>query len=92
MDGQQGPQGPQGPKGPKGDAGVNASVGGPYTFAPGGSLTIYDGNVTPNSFILLTYVDVSNGNALGIESISNGSFVATGSPNKPFKYIVLTVQ
>ncbi|HEV7240945.1 MAG TPA: hypothetical protein VGQ36_17025 [Thermoanaerobaculia bacterium] len=96
--GQVGPQGPQGPRGPKGDKGdtgnpgVLGSVGGPYTFPPGGTITIYDGVVTPNSFVLLTYVDVSNGNALGVVSVSNGSFVATGSPNKPFKYIVLTVQ
>jgi hypothetical protein len=48
--------------------------------------------VTPNSFIILTYVEISNGNALGIESQRNGSFVATGSPNKPFSYIVLTIQ
>jgi hypothetical protein len=93
--GPMGPAGPVGPKGPKGDpgpAGVIASIGGPYTFPPGGSLKIYDSAINANSFILLTYVDVSNGNALGIESVGNGSFVATGSPNKPFKYFVLTVQ
>jgi hypothetical protein len=97
--GAQGPMGPQGPAGPKGlkgdkgDPGLGiATMGGPYVFPPGGSLRITDPNVTTDSFILLTYVDVSNGNALGIESISNGSFVATGSPNKPFKYIVFSVH
>ena len=92
--GEQGPQGPQGPKGDKGDpgTGVVGTIGGPYMFPPGGSITITDANVTTNSFIILTYVEVSNGNALAVESVSNGSFVASGSPNKWFKYIVLTVQ
>ncbi|MGZ5444596.1 MAG: hypothetical protein ACXW5J_23180 [Thermoanaerobaculia bacterium] len=90
--GPQGPQGPKGPKGDKGTPGIIASVGGPYVFPPGGSLRIYDGAITSNSFVLLTYVEVSNGNALGVASISNGSFVATGSPNKPFKYVVLTAN
>ena len=87
-----GPQGPKGPKGDKGNPGIIASVGGPYVFPPGGSLRIYDGAITTNSFVLLTYVEVSNGNALGVASISNGSFIATGSPNKPFKYVVLTAN
>ena len=90
--GLQGLKGDKGEKGEKGTPGVIGSVGGPYIFPPGGRITIYDGTIKPNSFILLTYVDVSNGNALGVESVGNGSFVATGSPNKPFKYIVLTVQ
>ena len=42
--------------------------------------------------IILSYIEYSNGNALGIASQSNGSFVATGSPNKPFQYVVLTIQ
>ena len=93
--GLQGPAGPQGPKGDKGAAGsspIMASMGGPFYFPPGGSIRIDDPAVTPGSFILLTYVEVSNGNALGVESQSNGSFVASGSPNKPFKYVVITMQ
>ena len=90
--GPMGPMGPQGPQGPKGDPGLKANVGGPYTFPPGGSIKITDSNVKSNSFIILMYVEVSNGNTLGVASVSNGSFVASGSPNKPFKYIVLTPQ
>jgi hypothetical protein len=92
LPGAPGQKGEKGDKGDKGDVGVRGSIGGPYVFPPGGSLYIADPNVTQNSFIILTYIDVSNGNALGIESQSNGSFVATGSPNKPFQYIVLTIE
>jgi hypothetical protein len=90
--GSQGPAGPQGPQGPRGLPGVLANTGGPYTFPPGGSIRITDSDVKPNSFIVLMYVEVSNGNALGVASVSNGSFVASGSPNKPFKYLILTPQ
>ena len=92
--GPMGPQGPQGEKGDKGDPGpgIKASTGGPYTFPPGGTLKINDSNVKSNSFIVLMYVEVSNGNTLGVASVSNGSFTASGSPNKPFKYLVLTPQ
>lgn len=59
-------------------------------FPPPGTIRIYDGAVRPNSVIILIYTEVSNGNALGVASQGNGSFVATGSPNKPFRYIILT--
>ncbi|HEX7809371.1 MAG TPA: hypothetical protein VF608_11615, partial [Thermoanaerobaculia bacterium] len=66
------------------------SASGVYIFPPGGRLSINDSNVKTNSFIIPVYTEISNGNALGIESVRNGSFVATGSPNKPFKYLVVT--
>ena len=59
-------------------------------FPPPGTIRIYDSAVRPNSVVILIYTEVSNGNALGVASQSNGSFVATGSPNKPFRYIILT--
>ncbi|HEX8411933.1 MAG TPA: hypothetical protein VF883_24000 [Thermoanaerobaculia bacterium] len=90
LPGLQGAKGDKGDKGDKGEARISASQGGPYVFPPGGSLNIVDPAVTSNSFIILSYVEVSNGNALGIESQSRGSFVATGSPNKPFTYVVIT--
>lgn len=65
---------------------------GEAVFPPPGNITIHDGAIRPNSVILLSYIEVSNGNALGIASQSNGSFVASGSPNKPFKYIILTAN
>ena len=76
-----GPQGPQGP-------GVLMSVSGVRTFPPGGSLKIQDSRIKQDTIILLIYVEVSNGNALGVASQNVGSFVASGSPNKPFKYIL----
>jgi hypothetical protein len=99
-DGAQGPMGPQGPKGDKGDQGdpgkdgeVNARItfgSRSYVFPPPGEISINDSSVTSDSFIIPIYTEVSNGNAIGIESVRNGGFVATGSPNKPFRYIVVT--
>jgi hypothetical protein len=95
--GEQGPMGPQGPKGDKGDQGPAGTPGismvtGNRTFPPPGEITIYDSSITTNSAIILVYAEVSNGNALGVASQRNGSFVATGSPNKPFKYIILNAR
>ena len=92
--GPQGPAGPQGPTGPQGatgKAGVTMSRGG-SVFPPPGQIQINDPNITPDSFIIVQYVEISNGNALGVASQGNGWFIATGSPNKPFQYIVLTPQ
>ena len=80
-----------GPQGPQGVPGITMSVG-ESVFPPPGQIRIYDGAVTANSVVILIYTEVSNGNALGIASQSAGSFVATGSPNKPFKYIILTAN
>jgi hypothetical protein len=55
----------------------------------GGNIRISSSEVKANSVILLTYIEYSNGNALGVASQTIGSFVASGSPNKPFKYIIL---
>ncbi|HYC59966.1 MAG TPA: hypothetical protein VEK79_10420 [Thermoanaerobaculia bacterium] len=85
-----GPQGPTGPQGPAG-AGVTMSVG-TSVFPPPGQIRIYDNAIKANSVIIVMYVEISNGNACGVASQTNGSFVATGSPNKPFKYIILTPQ
>ncbi len=90
--GDRGPMGPQGPQGPRGTPGILASSGGPYVFPPGGTLVITDGTVNVNSFVIPVYEEVSNGNAIAIESVSNGRFVASGSPNKPFRYIVINIQ
>jgi hypothetical protein len=89
--GTQGERGLQGPQGPQGTPGVTMSVG-ESIFPPRGIITINDGAVRANSVIILLYIEVSNGNALGVASQSVGSFVATGSPNKPFKYIILTAN
>jgi hypothetical protein len=89
--GAQGERGAQGPQGPVGIPGVTMSVG-TEMFPPGGNITIYDGNIKANSVILLIYIEVSNGNALGVASQKAGSFVATGSPNKPFKYVIFNMN
>ncbi|MDP9194591.1 MAG: collagen-like protein [Acidobacteriota bacterium] len=89
--GVQGFQGIQGAQGPKGDPGL-AMFTGTSTFPPGGSITINNSNVKSNSVILLLYIEVSNGNALGVASQKSGSFVASGSPNKPFKYVILNMN
>lgn len=87
-----GPQGPQGEKGRDGDDyGIKISMSTrSYLFPPPGTLTINDPNVTANSIILVTYIEVSNGNAIAVVSQRDGSFTASGSPNKPFKYVVFT--
>jgi hypothetical protein len=89
--GDQGERGFPGTRGITGGPGVTATIG--YrVFPPGGSITINDPNAKPDSMIIPLYTVVSNGNAIGIESQGNGSFVATGSPNKPFKYVILNIQ
>lgn len=98
--GDRGPMGPMGPQGPKGDKGEQGPAGeagitmitGNRTFPPPGEITIYEPSVNSNSVIILIYTQVSNGNALGVASQRNGSFVASGSPNKPFKYIILNAR
>ncbi len=103
--GDMGPMGPMGPKGDKGntgDKGDKGDKGDPGTgvnmsqgwssFPPPGSIMISDSNVTLNSFIIVQYDEVSNGNAIAVASQGNGWFVASGSPNKAFKYLVLTPQ
>ena len=87
-----GPMGPTGPQGPPGDDyGIKISMSTrTYMFPPPGNLIINDPNVTTNSIVLVTYVEVSNGNAIAVASVRNGSFTASGSPNKPFKYVVFT--
>jgi len=94
--GPQGPMGPMGPQGPKGDTGPRGGgismIVGEAMFPPPGQIQINEPAARSNSVIILIYTEVSNGNALGIQSQSNGSFVATGSPNKPFKYIILNQE
>lgn len=84
-----GPTGATGPKGDPGNSGVDIHLSESYrTFPPGGQITIFDANVKPTSIILLNYVNTSNGNAIAIVSQSNGSFVASGSSGKDFKYVI----
>jgi hypothetical protein len=90
--GAQGPQGPAGPQGPKGEDGGLSMITGTRTFPPPGQITINDPAITSNSVIILIYTEVSNGNALGVASQRNGSFVATGSPNKPFRYVIFNAK
>jgi len=66
--------------------------GGGTVFPPPGHIRIYDPNIKPDSFIVVQYTEVSNGNAAGVASQGNGWFIATGSPNKSFQYIALTPQ
>ena len=68
------------------------SSGGPLVFPPPGQIRIDDPAITAYSIIIVQYDEYSNGNAIGVASQGKGWFVASGSPNKPFKYIVLTPQ
>lgn len=95
--GAQGPMGPMGPQGPQGEQGPQGVPGlvmytGTSTFPPPGSITINHSKIRSDSVIILIYTEVSNGNALGVASQKAGSFVASGSPNKPFKYIILNAN
>lgn len=88
-----GPMGPQGPQGPAGPSSGGVSmVSGVSEFPPPGKITISHPSITSRSVILLIYINVSNGNALGTESQTNGSFVATGSPNKAFRWVVFNMN
>jgi hypothetical protein len=80
--------GPTGPRVPRATA-TSTSIGGPYTFRPG----LHSHQRLAREIEQLHRSDVRrslSSNTLGVASVSNGSFVATGSPNKPFKYLVLT--
>lgn len=88
--GEQGPMGPMGPQGPKGESGGGITMAsGSSSFPPPGTITIYNGACKSNSVIMLVYKDVSNGNALAVVSQTDGAFTASGSPNKPFRYVIL---
>ncbi|HKO54563.1 MAG TPA: hypothetical protein VJ276_01725 [Thermoanaerobaculia bacterium] len=91
--GAQGPMGLPGPAGKDGKDGTNAGgitmASGSATFPPPGSITIYNGAAKANSVIMLVYKDVSNGNALAVVSQASGVFTCSGSPNKPFRYVIL---
>jgi len=88
-----GPMGPQGPQGPAGQNGGGVSmITGVSEFPPPGKITISHPGITSKSVILLIYINVSNGNALGTESQTNGSFVATGSPNKAFRWVAFNMN
>ena len=89
--GPMGPMGPQGPQGEKGDAGVTMAVI-DAVFPPPGQIRLEHPAVKRSSVLIPIYTEISNGNAIGIASQSNGSFVATGSPNKPFKVIILNAN
>ncbi len=91
LQGPAGPQGPEGPQGPQGVPGLSMTTG-TSVFPPPGQITINNSAVKANSAIILIYTEVSNGNALGVASQKAGSFVASGSPNKPFKYIILNMN
>jgi hypothetical protein len=59
---------------------------------PPGSIRVDHPAAKRNSVIIPMYIEISNGNAIGIASQSNGSFVVTGSPNKPFRVIILNAN
>ena len=103
--GAQGAQGEKGEKGDKGDKGDTGPQGPPgrtlgvvmalsdvNEFPPGGTIQISDPNINSNSIILPLYVEVSNGNAIAVADQGNGWVTLSGSPNKPFRYIVFSTQ
>jgi len=90
--GDRGEVGPMGPQGPAGQNGGVTMVSGVSEFPPPGKITISHPSITSRSVILLIYINVSNGNALGTESQTNGSFVATGSPNKAFRWVAFNMN
>jgi hypothetical protein len=65
---------------------------GESVFPPPGQITIRHHAIRSNSVIIPIYTVVSNGNAIGVSSQRDGSFVATGSPNKPFKYVIFNAN
>lgn len=90
LQGLPGPPGPQGPPGPPGppNAAVHPSTA-IYTLPPGGRLTIFDGNVTPTSVILLEYVGGDRGSRrLTVHRVAPGQFTAQGAPGRRFRYVI----
>ncbi len=58
-----------------------------YTFGKGNTATVQDPNVTPSSVIIVQYVNGA-GKPTSVNNVTNGSFTATGTTGKSFKYVV----
>lgn len=95
--GAMGPQGPMGPMGPMGPQGQQGPAGtcnlqiftGSGVFPPPGQIRINDSRLHGDSIIILQYVEISNGNALAVADQGEGWMVLSGSPNKPYGYVVI---
>ena len=89
--GAQGIQGIQGPKGDTGPAGLGIRyVSGVETFPPGGQITVMNAEITNASLLLVNYVNGSKGNACAVEDQGDGWAKFSGSPNKDFRYVVIS--
>jgi hypothetical protein len=95
--GVQGAQGPMGPMGPQGLQGIQGPAGtcnvqvftGSGIFPPPGEIMINDSRIRSDSIIIIQYVDISNGNAIAVVDQGDGWLVLSGSPNKPYGYVVI---
>ena len=93
--GDPGPAGVQGPKGDKGDPGgtgagimMDAFDG---VFPPGGNLPCWQ-HVSPKGIAICSYTDPdSRGNVCSADVDLTGCLNVSGSPNKAFRVLVLTV-
>lgn len=59
-----------------------------YTFGKKDMTVVQDANVTPSSTIIVQYVDGAGKVPTSVENVTNGSFTATGTADKSFRYVV----
>jgi hypothetical protein len=87
--GVQGPTGPRGPQGLTGAAGDQLSFPSPLTrrFPRSGRQLIRDSHVGPTSVVTIEYMGRS-GRPTSVDKLTTGSFVATGTPGRHFRYVV----
>jgi Collagen triple helix repeat (20 copies) len=97
-----GPAGPTGPPGPAGPAGLPGSAGpaGPpgdqlsfpspetRSFSKQGRRRVRDTHVTTSSVVMIQYVGAGGRRPTSVTQQKVGSFVAVGSPNRRFRYVV----
>jgi hypothetical protein len=84
--GVQGATGPQGSRGPAGDQ-VTFPSAVTRTFPHTGRFLIRDPHVGPGSVITIEYMD-GHGRPTSVDRLTTGSFVATGTPRRHFRYVV----
>jgi hypothetical protein len=87
--GADGPIGPRGPEGLSGPPGDQLSFPAPQTrtFPRSGRQLIRDPHVGPTSVITIEYMG-QHGRPTSVDKLTTGSFVATGTPGRHFRYVV----
>jgi hypothetical protein len=88
--GPKGSDGTRGPAGPPGGPGARKVFPGPGTvsFAHTGRRLVRDSHVMPSSTVTIQYIGAGPHEPTSIVEQRNGYFIATGTPNSMFRFVV----